>query len=383
MGLLQRYIFKSVGAACLGGVGLFVFVLMTSNAVRDITSKVPLEQLSPGLVGQLFALLVPFAASLSLPLGMLIGILLVMGRLSANRELTAMRAAGLSLWHISAPLMVIALLGVGLGIYVNGWQAPTTRAVYKDLLRNVLREDPERVIVPRKFIHDFQDLVIYIGDKDGARLQQLWVWQLDDQRRVVRLLRADTAEVYYEAERDSLILDIVGGYVELRDQDDPDNLRRLQPVVSIASTSFRLPMSQAFDEPEGQVGLSQMSIPQLLERRRELQEVAATADDPTVAEEARIQAGTAIYLANRSVAMAFSILSLALIGIPLGIKAARRETHANIALALALAMAYYLGMLIVDWADKSPHLHPEWLVWLPNFVCQAVGVWLLRRAGRW
>jgi len=279
--------------------------------------------------------------------------------------------------------MLIAMIGVGVGVYVNGWQAPTTRASYKNLLRNVLREDPERVIVPRKFIHDFEDLVIYIGDREGQNVKQLWVWQLDDQRRVVRLLRADTARVFYEEARDSLVLEIQGGYVELRDQQDPDNLRRLQPVVSIASTSFRLPMSEAFDEPETALRLSQMSIPQLMDRRQESLEMARTTEDPEVAAAARVEATEATYLASRAVALAFSGLSLAMVGIPLGIKAARKETHANIALALALALAYYLGMIMIDWAQERPDLHPYWLVWIPNLLCQAAGIWLLRRAGRW
>ena len=57
------------------------------------------------LFAELLWLLVPYAFSFAMPLGVLIGILLTMGRLSANQELTALKAAGISLYSIAAPVL--------------------------------------------------------------------------------------------------------------------------------------------------------------------------------------------------------------------------------------------------------------------------------------
>ena len=85
---------------------------------------------------------------------------------------------------------------------------------------------------------------------------------------------------------------------------------------------------------------------------------------------------------QKNFAMAFSVLSLALIGIPLGIRVGRRETYANFGLALILAFVYYFLVIAVSWLDRQPDLRPDLLVWLPNLVFQGVGIWLLAQANR-
>ena len=81
-------------------------------------------------------------------------------------------------------------------------------------------------------------------------------------------------------------------------------------------------------------------------------------------------------------ATAFSVLSFALIAIPLGIKVSRKETSANLGLALALAMAYYFGTIVVGWVDGHPALRPDLLMWLPNLGFQALGLWMIYKVDR-
>ena len=85
---------------------------------------------------------------------------------------------------------------------------------------------------------------------------------------------------------------------------------------------------------------------------------------------------------QKNIAMAFSVLSLTLIGIPLGIKVSRKESYANLGLALALAMGYYFLIIMVGWLEKSPQLRPDLIIWVPNLVFQATGLWLIFRANQ-
>ena len=81
-------------------------------------------------------------------------------------------------------------------------------------------------------------------------------------------------------------------------------------------------------------------------------------------------------------ATAFSVLSFTLIAIPLGIKISRKETSANLGLAVALAMAYYFATIVVRWFDNHIALRPDLLMWLPNLAFQALGLWMFYRADR-
>jgi len=80
--------------------------------------------------------------------------------------------------------------------------------------------------------------------------------------------------------------------------------------------------------------------------------------------------------------MGYSVFALALLGIPLGLKASRSETPFNVVFALAIALSYYVAMVVIGWAEQTPHLRPDLLVWMPNFFCQTLGIGLLYRANK-
>ena len=85
---------------------------------------------------------------------------------------------------------------------------------------------------------------------------------------------------------------------------------------------------------------------------------------------------------QKNFAMAFSIFSMVVLAIPLGIKASRTETLANLAIALALAMGYYMLIVLISWLEKFPSLRPDLLIWLPNLMFQGLGAYLFVRAGK-
>ena len=76
------------------------------------------------------------------------------------------------------------------------------------------------------------------------------------------------------------------------------------------------------------------------------------------------------------------VVSFALIGVPLGIKISRRETSANLGLALVLVLGYYLLTVMVKWLDRHPEFRPDLLLWLPNLAFLALGIWLFSRIDR-
>ena len=76
---------------------------------------------------------------------------------------------------------------------------------------------------------------------------------------------------------------------------------------------------------------------------------------------------------------AFAVLSFTLVGLPLGIAVSRRETSANLGVAVALALGYYFLTVMIGWLDHHPEYHPDYLLWLPNLVFVWLGCWLFRR----
>lgn len=383
MWILTRYLSQAILVTSLSGIAVFVFLLITGNAMKDMLGLLAQGYLPLSLFAELILLLIPYAFSYAMPLGVLIAILLTMGRLSANQELTALKAAGVSLYTIAAPVLFVALCGSLLAAYINAIHAPAARASYRAILNDLVRNDPLRFIVPRTFIHEFPGYILYVGEKEEGHLRQFWLWELDQGKRAVRLLRAEEGTFAFDEQADALILTLKGGFTELRDPKNPDNLTEISPTLSFREARIRLPMANLLGSANRPRKLSYFPMEDLFSRRDEARAVFNSAEaSPEERAQARVDVHRIQYYVSRHFAMAFSVFSLALFAIPLGIRVGRSETYANFTLALVISMAYYMSLILIEWAESSPALRPELLVWLPNLLTQAVGAGLLVRANR-
>lgn len=382
--LLHRYVFRRVLVTTLGALGVFAFVLLTGNALRDLLKLLAAGRAPVEVLGQLVLLLVPYVIGYALPLGLLTGILLTLGRMSAAREITAMRGAGRSLVQISAPIFALALLATAAGWWVHTALAPQARQNYRVMLGDLVRRDPLSVIQARTFIHDFPGYVIYVRDSFETELRDLWIWELDRERRALTLVRAASGRFDFDAASGDLILTLRHATAELRDANDPDDLTRPRPVPSFAEARVRLPVDDLLQRNRAPVKIGHLTWKQLRERDAELAErLAAEPEAPPDLRRAWTEERVRLKVQEQSrLAMACSPVALALLGIPLALQVGRKETYANAAIALGLALAYYFMVGAVDWLGPDPARRPELLVWLPNLFYQAIGIALLARASR-
>ena len=379
MNLIHRHIFANVVLTCGAAVGLFAFVLMIGNALKDLLGLMLSGQLAFDTFVRLIGLLVPFVVSYALPMGMLTGILLVLGRMSSDREITALRASGVSVAWLSAPILFFALIGVTVAALINFQFMPVARLAYQRELAESVRQNPLSFIVPKTFIHDFPDRVIYVGEKNGDVLKDIWIWELDKQKRVVNSGRAASGRIDFDETHNKLILALNYLQAEVHDRKDPEDTAKIHSGGASDQATFDLPLDKITGERVVKMKLKWYTVPQLIaEWRRRLHQ-----PDPklTAAEQKQELMRVQITI-HEKFATAFSVLSLALIAIPLGIKASRKETSANLGIGLLLALGYYFVTIAVGWFDNYPALRPDLLMWLPNVVFQSLGLWMFYKVDR-
>ena len=109
MGTINKYIFKQVAMAAFMTVALFVFVLVLGNVIKEVMGELAAGRLSVSTFIYIVALIIPGVIPYALPLGMLTGILLVFGRMSAQSEVVAMKACGRSIYSMAAPVFFLAI----------------------------------------------------------------------------------------------------------------------------------------------------------------------------------------------------------------------------------------------------------------------------------
>ncbi len=376
---LDRYIFRNVLFSSLVAVGICAFVLLVGNVVKDLLKAFASEQIDLETFVRLTLLLLPYVIAYALPLGVLTGILLVLGRLSAQQEITAMRAAGWGIARIARPIFVLALLGTGLSLWFNCEVSPRARSSMNLIRADAARINPLSFIVPREFVRTFPGYVIYVAEKDGTEVRDLSIWNLDAQNRVKGYLRAATGTVTFDEENAQLLITPRRGVLEVRDADTPDDFSK-EPRLIHFDEWRRIPL-----QLEAIVGKSTYKRKLSLRTFRELrQELAAVQQNAAgLAErELRQLAAQIRFTMQKQLSLAAGVLAFALIGVPLGIKMQRKETSANLGLAVVLALGYLFFQMLIDWTQKRPELHPEWLVWTPCVVFSVLGVWLFWRVDR-
>jgi len=388
--LLHRHIFKQVVAATALAVVMFAFVLVLGNVMREVLDLLASGKLDLLTFGKLLLLLIPGVIPYALPLGLLTGVLLVVGRICAQREYTAMRAAGLSLWSLAAPVLLAACAGVVLCLFINFYYAPAADHAFKTALANLARHDPGRLFQPGAEVRDFSKYIIHVGGRQGDELEDIWLAHLDDQGRVLLFARGQRGYVDYDSKTDELTLVLQEGSGFQYKASDPEDMKDInvgafvfkQHDGYLPSTEhegrYQLALSDLVGAPQTFSKLSLMTLGELLQKRHEPPPGMV---NPTAKDLNRWRMDVQMQI-QRNFAGAFSVLALGLLGLPLSLRVGRSENFVNLAIALGLALAYYFLLFSISLLRNHPELRPDLLLWLPNFIFEALGAWLLYRAAQ-
>ncbi len=380
MGTFNKYILKQVAASALGTVALFVFVLVLGNVVKEVMGDLTAGRMSISFFLYIVALIIPGVIPYALPLGMLTGILLVFGRMSAQSEIIAMKACGRSLYSMAAPVFFLAICASLFSLAINFYYAPAADYAYKNALKNIIRANPLQFITPGSFIKEFPGYVIYAKEAEGSDLIGFRIWELDGQGRATVAIQSDRGILSYDDAADEILLTLKNGTAERSRQDDPEDLRKPLPTARFDELVIKLPLGDiigSMDKSGKQ--LKRMTLGELLDARDTWHPRREGETTPELAFRDRIEVQLQI---QKNFAMAFSIFSMVLLAIPLGIKASRSETFANVGIALALAMSYYLLTVLISWLEKYPTIRPDLLIWIPNIIFQIAGVALIIRSSK-
>ena len=369
MKILAKYITRQTLVTLFFTMSVFTFVLMLARMLKQLSEMLVNRQVGLDIVGWFILLLMPYVLSFSLPMAMLAASLLVFGRLSADNEITAIRASGVGLGRVASPVILLALVMTALCFYINTTLAPLCRFQFRTLFLQLATENPMALLEEGVAIREFPGYEIYVGNKKANIIEEVRIMALDDKGNVTSRLYAEKGTVKGDPVTRKLTLDLYKVTGDLRDPKDPTNLRKIRTGTTADRYPVELDIGAAFRQARVSRGLQDLPFGEL---RDEIQRLR----------DAGIYPAAALMEAHQRVAAAVACVAFTLIGIPLGIKTSRRETSIGIALSLGLALIWYLVLVLSNTLRNRPYLFPEAILWTPNLIFEMLGVWLLWRVSR-
>lgn len=162
---IQLYVIREFIPPFLLSVGIFTFIMLLDK-ILDLLDMIVSKGVPIRTVAEVFFLLLPSIMAVVIPMAVLAAVLMAIGRMSGDLEVTAMKASGISIFALIRPLMITAAVLCGIMIYFNNEILPDANHFAKNLMLDIGQMTPSAKIVPGVFVDDIDYYRILVGGKD-------------------------------------------------------------------------------------------------------------------------------------------------------------------------------------------------------------------------
>jgi LPS export ABC transporter permease LptF/LPS export ABC transporter permease LptG len=360
--ILDRYIWKELWTPFLLGLLVSTFLLLIDR-IFDLMDLIINKGVPVHLVGLLFVYLLPAIMVLTIPIGVLFAILVAFGRLSADMEIVAMKACGVSPLRLLWPVLSFGVVMAATTGYLMIDSVPKTNYAFKSLVFDIVRTQASVGVKERIFNDTFGNFVIYVDEiaPDQVALRNVFV---SDERK-------PEEQRFITAKEGRLLSDEVNRRVTLRLLDGSIHETSPSALQKYREVRFRLyditlvlenPLVKQGGAPKGDREMS------LADLQRTVREFTASKGN----------ANPYLVEIHKKFAIPVACLVFSVLGVPLGIRAHRGGRWGAFVAALPILLFYYVGLTLGENVGDTGRIAPWLAMWGPNIVVGAVAIYLLR-----
>ena len=402
MAIFYRYVLKEMVGPTLLGFTFYTSIILMRQ-LFDLAGLIIKRSLSAAVVGKLLTFILPNIVVLTLPMSLLFGILIAVGRLSSDSEIVAMRALGISTRTIYRPVFLFSFLMAVLNFYLINSVMPESNRQFVALQAELTTSAAENVVKPRVFHTGYANLMIYVDDVDSATGQWKGVFVADsrtdestdpstpaemsanltapqDQEDLAALSQQGVGQRIIVAKQGNLALigkskeiwmNLTGAETHVW---DPRRIDRYD-LTGNATQRIRLPsVGGAFDAGTLGRSLREMDLRQLLEQQRKYASAAG--------ENNRVARNMARVEIHKKFAIPFACIAFGVIGLPLGITNRRGGKSSGFTLSIGIIVFYYLMLINGEHLATNGKIPAALGIWGANAILLVVGIFLMTRANR-
>ncbi|PWT83871.1 MAG: hypothetical protein C5B57_05950 [Blastocatellia bacterium] len=367
--LIDRYVVREVLLPFFLWLLVITFIL-EMPPILDQGEKLIEKGVEWSIIVRVLATLLPQALGVTIPISLLLGILIGLGRLSADREFVALQACGVSIFRILRPVALLAVMACAATAYVMIVALPNANQTFREITFGVIAARAENDIKPRVFSAEYTNRVLYVRDvlPTGGWRDVFMADSTQPEQTTSYFAELGRLVVNREKQTVELVLENGTRHTTFLKQPEKYEGSSFGHLVLNMEADTTLPRSVSLLK-----GDNEMSIAEL---RAKIAEAAKT--------------GSPAYGQFFTIQQKFSIpaacLVLALIGLGLGLTNRKDGKLAGFVLGFAVIMAYYFVLWTSRALALGGRISPSFAPWIANVVLGGVGVilvmWRARSADR-
>jgi LPS export ABC transporter permease LptF/LPS export ABC transporter permease LptG len=355
--IIDRYLLREIVTPFILALLMLTFALEIPPIIQQ-GERLIAKGVAWGIITKVLLTLLPQALSITIPMALLIGTLIALGRLSGDREMVALEACGVSLGRLLRPLLVFAVLAMGATGYVIIVALPAANQAFREITFRLVQTMAESDVKPRIFFQDFPNVVIYARDvQPGVGWTNVVVAD-NSAADEPKVYLAKRGRILIDADRKSVQMVLEDSTSHSVKPSEPDRYSLLQSRQTIIS----IDPNSVFPREGPTKGDPEMTIAELKVRMAELQQ------------EGKFPHNQIMYWQQKfSIPVACLVFSLVALG--LGVSHRRDGKMASLVLGVGVVFVYYLLMYGAQGVAKAEVL-PGWFAWLAMWVPNVVvGIW--------
>jgi lipopolysaccharide export system permease protein len=347
----------------LMSLGLVTFIFLVGN-LFDLADLLVNKGVSIWDVLKLLILMIPELLGFILPTGALASVLLVFGNFSQNNEILAMKASGVHLMRVFAPVMATAFLLSLFALFLVDQVMPRSEYRSRQLIRKLVVQRPEAYLETGRFIKDFRGYTFWVNKIKGRRLEGVTIFQ-HETGKPTRTIMASWAEIIPSEDDKSLSLQLFNGTSDEPNPDDPTVFYKLN-FKSLLLKHIKV------GHERGGVNKKQkeMSIDELLYQLHHNTNITLI---PKHVRSVKAEI-------HKKIAFSFATFVFVLVGFPAAIMSRRGEIVVSFTLAMSVVAVYYVLFVLGRMVAINGYL-PAWIaLWFPNLLMVGVAALLSKKA---
>ena len=360
MKTLNWYVTRGFLVAFFMAIGILTFGMTGANLIKV------LDYVSQGISAWTFfeftLYILPIILTFTVPWAVMVAVMLVFGRMSADSEITAMRACGVSILQIVSPILLLTIGLTALCLYLQVEIGPPLLGKSRNLMEVAVINQPLAIFEPGKQIQ-YENTLIYIDDKEGENgIKGVQLYVLSDPNSVSQDVSAASGRVFTDKEKQNLVIQLFDCMVEDKTSRAGEGVERFY----CKELEFNFHYGKQVNAHRVSIKPKYMRLTDLMGRIR----LTKSLNRDTTELEVEL---------NQRIAFALSPIAFLLLGLPLAIRTNRRETSIGLFLSVILAGVFFLSIILCESLASFPKLYPQYLLWLPNIAFQIIGAVLTYR----